>query len=447
MLALFFNRNRSPIATLERTFGRISMALGRPVPQGTRSARVRAALRELEGSVLAIQNRIISFANPGIQDFLQRVVIEDKLMPSIIGVVEEFAEFKQTWEIWSALSLTADAENSMAAAWGEAASRLLDTEEGSPLQRLALLIDIYDRLKTDELATLVNRAIDDLGQVTIDGDEADEARYLLERTISTLLPMDLLVKAQQVVTATVATMLQEYGWSLSLDTIKSVAKTLCDYGSDKKFAAKASATALKDYIEQLESALSEMTSVDELETFDRELNAAMKDYGVTNAMVGYYIDRRRDELFERGSEGHPKMGGRKKGTPNRIGGDLRAAVVAGIQAVGFMQKDKRGRVRRGVGGVQGFIEWLALHEPKTAAVLFSKVLPYFINVGMETPEVVSETEMEAMLKELGLPAGLIEHMQTAPAPLDLDEDPDPYGMHAEAAAKDAEAAKDVPHDR
>jgi hypothetical protein len=302
MLALFFNRNRSPIATLERTFGRISMALGRPVPQGTRSARVRAALRELEGSVLAIQNRIISFANPGIQDFLQRVVIEDKLMPSIIGVVEEFAEFKQTWEIWSALSLTADAENSMAAAWGEAASRLLDTEEGSPLQRLALLIDIYDRLKTDELATLVNRAIDDLGQVTIDGDEADEARYLLERTISTLLPMDLLVKAQQVVTATVATMLQEYGWSLSLDTIKSVAKTLCDYGSDKKFAAKASATALKDYIEQLESALSEMTSVDELETFDRELNAAMKDYGVTNAMVGYYIDRRRDELFERGSD-------------------------------------------------------------------------------------------------------------------------------------------------
>jgi hypothetical protein len=147
----------------------------------------------------------------------------------------------------------------------------------------------------------------------------------------------------------------------------------------------------------------------------------------------------KSNLFQKG---HPKMGGRKKGTPNRIGGDLRAAVVAGIQAVGFMQKDKRGRVRRGVGGVQGFIEWLALHEPKTAAVLFSKVLPYFINVGMEVPEVVSEAEMEAMLKELGLPIGLIEHMQTAPAPLDLDEDPDPYGMSADAEkdATDAAAA-------
>jgi hypothetical protein len=33
----------------------------------------------------------------------------------------------------------------------------------------------------------------------------------------------------------------------------------------------------------------------------------------------------------------------------------------------------------------------------------------------------------AQFKELGLPLGLIEHLQIAPAPLDLDENPDPYG--------------------
>jgi hypothetical protein len=106
--------------------------------------------------------------------------------------------------------------------------------------------------------------------------------------------------------------------------------------------------------------------------------------------------------------------------------------VAGIQAVGFMEKGEDGKPKRGLGGVQGFIEWLAMNEPKTAAALFARVLPYFINVGMEVPEVVSETEMEAMLKELGLPPGLIEHMQTAPAPLDLDEEVDPYGISAVA---------------
>ena len=144
------------------------------------------------------------------------------------------------------------------------------------------------------------------------------------------------------------------------------------------------------------------------------------------------VVRTKPSLFEKG---HAKLGGRQKGSRNRFGGDLREAVVLGIQAVGHMKPAGKRGWKHGAGGVQGFIEWLALHEPKTAAALFARVLPYFINVGMEVPEVVSETEMEAMLKELGLPVGLIEHMQTAPAPLDLDEDPDPYGMHAEAAKK------------
>ena len=136
-------------------------------------------------------------------------------------------------------------------------------------------------------------------------------------------------------------------------------------------------------------------------------------------------------------KGHPRYGGRQKGSRNRFGGDLREAVVAGIQATGFIVKDKKWHPKAtGRGGVQGFIEWLALNEPKTAAALFARVLPYFINVGGEVPEVASEAEVEAMFKELGLPLGLIEHLQIAPAPLDLDEDPDPYGLAQDMASDD-----------
>jgi hypothetical protein len=48
------------------------------------------------------------------------------------------------------------------------------------------------------------------------------------------------------------------------------------------------------------------------------------------------IVRTKPSLFEKG---HVKMGGRKKGSRNRYGGDLREAVVAGIQATGFIEKD------------------------------------------------------------------------------------------------------------
>jgi hypothetical protein len=42
---------------------------------------------------------------------------------------------------------------------------------------------------------------------------------------------------------------------------------------------------------------------------------------------------------------------RPKGGRNKFGGDLREAVVAGIQAVGFMEKDKKGW-KHGPGGVR-----------------------------------------------------------------------------------------------
>jgi hypothetical protein len=131
-------------------------------------------------------------------------------------------------------------------------------------------------------------------------------------------------------------------------------------------------------------------------------------------------------------KGHPRYGGRKKGSRNKFGGDLRMAVAAGIAAVGYLEKTETGELRRtGRGGVQGFVEWLTEHEPKTAAALLARVLPYFISPDDDVPEVASEAEIEAQFRELGLPLGLIEHLQIAPAPLDLDENPDPYGVAAD----------------
>jgi hypothetical protein len=132
----------------------------------------------------------------------------------------------------------------------------------------------------------------------------------------------------------------------------------------------------------------------------------------------------------------PKCG-HAGGRRNRFGGDLREQVVAAIQETGFIGKDDKGNpLGTGEGGCKGFVKWLALYEPKTAAALFARVLPYFIVSG-EAPEVASEADVEAQLQELGLPIGLIEHMQVAPAPLDLDEDPDPYGVAADTVQKSA----------
>jgi hypothetical protein len=53
-------------------------------------------------------------------------------------------------------------------------------------------------------------------------------------------------------------------------------------------------------------------------------------------------------------KGHPRYGGRRKGNKDRFNIDLREAIVAGIAATGFIEKDDQGNpVPTGKRGCQG----------------------------------------------------------------------------------------------
>jgi hypothetical protein len=56
---------------------------------------------------------------------------------------------------------------------------------------------------------------------------------------------------------------------------------------------------------------------------------------------------------------------------------------------GFIETDKDGkRVGTGREGCRGSLKWLYLNEPKTAAALLARVLPFFIEVS-EAPPIMS----------------------------------------------------------
>lgn len=128
-------------------------------------------------------------------------------------------------------------------------------------------------------------------------------------------------------------------------------------------------------------------------------------------------------------EGHPKMGGRQKGVGNRVGADLRQTIMDAITETGFIEKDEEGNpIATGEGGCKGFIKWLALHEPRTAAAMLVKIIPYYVNLQMPE-ETMSREEMQAQLQLYGLPMDLLEHLRVdalPPEQLDPGEDPDPY---------------------
>lgn len=134
--------------------------------------------------------------------------------------------------------------------------------------------------------------------------------------------------------------------------------------------------------------------------------------------------KRENEAFPKGP---PRYGGRPRGGRNRVGGDLRLAIVTALHETGFIEKKKGKPVATGREGVVGYLKWLALYEPRTAAALFARVLPFFVDIE-PPPPVMSRAELEEEFNDLGLPLGLIDFLQRAPAPLDPGEPEDRWGL-------------------
>ena len=87
--------------------------------------------------------------------------------------------------------------------------------------------------------------------------------------------------------------------------------------------------------------------------------------------------RARDASQRSGSfkPGHKKLGGRKKGTPNRIS---RAAKEQLLEVVSRVGSDGNGK-----DGVVGYYKWLAKRHPKIFLTQLARLLP------LETPKAVS----------------------------------------------------------
>ncbi|ARK78653.1 hypothetical protein BOC39_36680 [Burkholderia pseudomallei] len=57
-------------------------------------------LKELSGSFVTVGDQEISFANPGIRDFLSKVFIDDHLLPIVVRSVSTIYELRSAWNFF-----------------------------------------------------------------------------------------------------------------------------------------------------------------------------------------------------------------------------------------------------------------------------------------------------------------------------------------------------------
>lgn len=72
-----------------------------------------------------------------------------------------------------------------------------------------------------------------------------------------------------------------------------------------------------------------------------------------------------------------RFGGRQKGTPNKITGNLKEAIVAAAASVGYDGK--------GQNGIEGYLKRCAENDEKTYLGILGRVLPHMIEGNPDKP--------------------------------------------------------------
>ena len=91
-------------------------------------------------------------------------------------------------------------------------------------------------------------------------------------------------------------------------------------------------------------------------------------------------------------KGHPKVGGRKKGTPNAVTRDARQAILDGLTEYG------------GPEGLKGFVKKVARENISTAAMLLRAVLPIDTKINVTKEVNVIYPSFEDLQREAELMA-------------------------------------------
>ena len=304
MWAIFFSGPYVGTELCLQMFKRVAASAGYQIAPSEAIPRFRNGMKELSSSFVSVKEHEISFANPGIRDFLSKVVIDDHLLPVVVRAVSTIYEFRSVWNFFKLHIATCQSQFNDEGLWAEAMERIQSHGSTTAIAALRHILEMCEHLPGLQIQSALTMATNDLKAQGIEGRDHYDCLFSLRQLKRLQFQTDgLFYRTRDVLTEASANMLANIGEDLAIDDITSVADALAKL-AESSVVRNAAADALRGFILGIDERLADISSSQELDTFREELVSAARAYGVgIDETLTRDIENRREVLEERENEG------------------------------------------------------------------------------------------------------------------------------------------------
>lgn len=302
MIAMFLNGHSTSVRQLQSTYWRTCEAMGVTLHRATFEGDFKQTYADLDGSVFGLFAGLVTFSNPGLRDYLQTVVMNDRLIPILLPQLQMPKELN---ELWAVSRLTGDRRSLQApmSDWIAALDRADNKGFFDRYQYLEFALDLHSEFSGQELEARIENGIALFEDDPLADDEVPNGCSILELSYGVALPYELENRLRETLTQAVAKLLAESADMLSLEDIQSLDAALHDYGYDQSIAMVASHAAMDSVERGIRDELRNLDNVEELDEFETTIVDFFKQRNYDTYTLTRRVQDRREELMEDGRMG------------------------------------------------------------------------------------------------------------------------------------------------
>lgn len=287
-------------------FKRIAANAGQQIASADAVSRFRTGLKELNGSFVEVGDKEISFANPGIRDFLSKVFIDDHLLPVVVRSVSTLYEFRSAWNFFRTNITLCRSQFADHDLWIAAMDRIQGHWSNNTIESLRYILEMIEHLPGLNIKALLEKVVSDLMSQGIEPKDHYDCLFSLRQLKRLQFRTDDLINStREALTSAAVNMLANAGDDLAIDDITRIADAL-EPLTERGLVRSAASDALRGFILGIEDKLSDVSSSQELDSFRDNLVSAAETYGVyIDATLTQDIQSRLEVLEEREGEEDP----------------------------------------------------------------------------------------------------------------------------------------------